>query len=544
MSNQHAELPLGNYAHFARELEALLQRHPLRQPGGRGRPGVAAPLAYALGVDPSLVRRWLRGEGLPQPKIVGEIADVLALSQEEKRRLMEVYSQTRKRFARPSRRAEELEAVSGLTARAGASQRGLPAPSPLAPDSASTHLPTAGAALHGASTVASAIISLLNEAATRQKPGAIYLTYNGSTSLMDAAQMDAPFEFAMRKCLQKGWNLRHSIRLDKTDTLRTINTIKMLLSYSGLRGKHEPYYLTDSGPLPVPYDLLVIPGIGAMLCFATRQADHLDAGIFLSWKDQKDQVALLEQHAAQLFEAPQAKPLLRSFSLENGKDEWQLIQVLADLEREGGTRFVMKLDGLSAVTRPPSFYLPESHLLEWRPSEERAQLVDAMIVRWQAFKHNALSDSYRDVCSRSSVMRYVEHGIFAHDDTDFTGGDRENRIATESERRDHLENVIRMLNDHKNYELALVDEAEEKQMLHGTQWEAVSDHGVVLYVTAHDEQGAETLIGLAITEPSVVKAFQAYGRQIWESISLANRDREQVIAWLKKQLEVLEVRMS
>lgn len=525
-------------ANFAATLNGLIDQHPLRQAGERGRPGAGASLAQAIDADPSLVRRWLRGKTLPTRSGLAKIAAALTLSHEEVQRLETAFVRARQGLLLTSDR-EDITAASSLATLAGPGQPqayAIPVNS-VAHDSDS-RLPRPGAVIRGEEALAQAIIRLVACAYQREMAGIIYLTFSGAMALMDAAHRQARFQAVMREFLKRGGKLIHIIRLDESNITRTIGHIEMMLSYFGLDGEYEPYYLKNSSPLSVPYDLVVIPGIGSLICFATTQAEHLDAGIFLA---ESNQVDLLSQHVTQLTLRPIAEKFVRSFRLKND-GSYLFTEALAQLENAAGGRFAMKLDGLSALTRPESYYEPDSSFMNWHSQEERTRLTQAMYERWQAFNRYVSLYPYRDVCSQSSVVRYVKHGIFAHDDTDFTGGDRENRIANEPERQDHLKNVIRMLRDHENYELALVDEMEEKQLLHSAQWEAVGESGVALEVMTHDAEGSEMPVELHITEPSIVKAFQAYGRQIWKSISLANRDKQQVIAWLQDQLEILEKR--
>src|SRR5262249_48844978 len=72
---------------FGTVLRDLLRRHDRAR--GTGPRLTAATLAARLRVDASLVRRWLRGERVPPVRSgrVGQIAEVLQLSPEERRRL-------------------------------------------------------------------------------------------------------------------------------------------------------------------------------------------------------------------------------------------------------------------------------------------------------------------------------------------------------------------------------------------------------------------------------------------------------------------------
>ena len=540
MYHESPESPLEGLASFAQTLKDLIANNPLPRVADRGRPGAGALLARAIDVEPSLVRRWLRGTRLPPREAIPKIAEALELSLEEARRLDRAFVRAR-RSRTPSSVHEEVTAASGLATLAGPAQ-------PLAHTSSMdlispgmlSRLPRTGAVLHGIDALSQVIIRLLARASQVESPGTMYLTFSGSKSLMDVAHRQARFQAVVRECIRNGWTLNQVIRLDENDITRTVGHVVTMLSYLGLSGgrddAYQPCFLKTGGPLAVPYDLVAVPGVGALICFAVEQPLHLDAGIFLT---DAEQLQLLEQHVLQLSKSPHARKYLRSFRLKESAGERDFSQALADLERSGGGRLVMKLDGLSAITRPASYYYPDSSFMRWRSVEERTRRAQAMYDRWESFERLVPLYSYRDVCAQSSIRRFVAQGIFARDDTDLVGGQHDRRTATITQRREHLENTIRMLVAFPNFELALVDEAEEKHFQYTAQWEAVGESGVALEVTTYDAQGREILIELEIREPGIVKAFQAYGDQIWESIAPANRDRDRVIAFLREELEKL-----
>lgn len=540
MHHERQASPQEGLAGFARTLNALIAKHPLQQVSDRGRPGAGARLARVIQADETQVRRWLRGKRLPPRDAIPKISEALALSEEETRRLELSFALARQSLT-PSSIQEGAAAASDLAALARPiqSQAHTSSIDRLSP-SVNSRLPRAGAVISDLEELAQVIIRLLARACQLETPGTIYITFSGSKSLMDVAHRQARFQAVVRECLRNGWTLNQVIRLDENDITRTVSHVVVMLSYLGISRSrddaYQPSFLKNGASLVVPYDVVVVPGVGALICFAIQQPDHLDAGIFLT---DPDQLELLAQHVNQLSHSPQAGKFLRSFRLYEQAGESDFSRALADLERSSGGRFVMKLDGLSAITRPASYYHADSSFMRWRPVEERTRRAQAMYDRWQSFERLVSRYPYRDVCARSSIRRFARDGTFARDDTDLTGVEPERRTASVPQRREHLTHTIRLLDAFPNFRIALVDEDEEKRLQHTAQWEAVGESGVALEVTTYDAQGRQTLTELQITEPGVVRAFQAYGDQIWESIAPANRDRDRVIAFLREELEKL-----
>jgi hypothetical protein len=107
---------------------------------------------------------------------------------------------------------------------------------------------------------------------------------------------------------------------------------------------------------------------------------------------------------------------------------------------------------------------------------------------------------------------------------------KEERIA-------RLKEVIRILKENPNYELALVEETEE-HLLPKASWE-VKPQAVILDALPHTE--GNIWAQLEITEPKVVQGFRDYFTYLWNSIKEENRNRDKIIEWLEDQVAYIEL---
>jgi hypothetical protein len=159
-----------------------------------------------------------------------------------------------------------------------------------------------------------------------------------------------------------------------------------------------------------------------------------------------------------------------------------------------------------------------------------------MNTRWQAFEAHIEHFPYRDICSKRAVARYINDGTFARDDSDLAGrGDAALR-ATPELRLLHLRHTVELLHTHKNFEIAMIDDDEERTMIGMSQWGVFADQGVLLEVFRRKNDGGFEEIDIEIKEPVIVRAFRGYFDVLWEQIRSINRDKDEVIMWLRQQI--------
>lgn len=494
-------------------------------------------LAAALGVDASLVRRWLRNDRVPpfSSNYLERIAELLRLSPTERQQLeaSQVTSQqARAHGTLAQRRSAESQGVAALlkeAATAPSKQKDIGS----LPQNRFV-LPTDGEPIRGVTTVCEAALELLRQASeqdiTANTAPTIYLTYQGARSITEVADLDEQWEAAMRSVRMKGWNIRHLLRLD-SNALRSVHFVKDMLGYLGAPGMYEPSYFEPHGILVAPYDLIIVPNLGCLLLISTQQSDVVDAA---TYSTDREVMRLLHDHFVLLQRS--TKPLFKLYP----DDTSEGLDKMLEMELDRSDRFLMK-GGLSSLWRPLSVYSDRSHYQEQLQArnEPPAATILRATRRRANFEDQASSGQFilRDVCPKVAIERLVydslqfERGTSSYEHEQFPP---EICVAL-------LQNAIDGLRTYTSYEIGLLDE--ELDTLHSS-WEVKRGHSVYLDIWRLDEENRQIEYDLYITEPTIVRAFWDYSEELWNRISPKNRAKDYVIWWLEQQLEKLKKQMA
>jgi hypothetical protein len=376
----------------------------------------------------------------------------------------------------------------------------------------------------GAQEVIEVAIELITTAGSPQQGGEILLTFQGVTEIFDKAPMlRQEWWRALRTATEQGWKVTHLRRISE-DPVQILAFVEDIIDNISAGSDYNPYYFRQYGALRPPYDILVVPGQGAMQLFATEQPDYVDAAVYTP-----DPLftQTLSGHFRQLLAPSKARPLMKMYTSER----LSFYEVITNLELELGGRFCIQ-PSLSALTRPKSFLSEDG---KWAQaikarSSDPAKLLALYRQRAKAFEKQVGEYLFRDICSKRAVERLRDEGEY----------DRQGLYLEDvPERIDHLENVINLL-ALPNYELALVDESQEHLLPLATF--AVKPHAVLLD-TVPDVQG-NPFAQIEITEPKVVQGFSDYFTYVWNEIKEENRNKDRIIAWLQEQVTYLRARQK
>jgi hypothetical protein len=553
-AQQSQQMPANPFATALRELLAV--------PRLDGRRVRAGELAKELGVNPSLVAHWMSGKRLPpsNSRYFPAIAKALHLTEAETERLQSAYDLALHPPVQsapvttpllPGTTVTSLQKLARLPIKGQFAWR----PVDLPEDYESSEFPTDLKLLPDEEATTRMVIRLFAKAEEIDPHSqAIYLSYFGAKTLLPNEPVEKPenwwFRQALRRALSRGWDVYYLIRLND-DLQRSIDIVEAMQWFVGsLLGAYKPYYFREGekgplqGTLPVPYGFCIVPGVGAVLGFATKQADRIDKGFFLrDAGPYHEHVQLLYEHAERFRQTPDLMvPLLKTYPNDPhgfGNDDFQ--DAIARAEAHPGGRTVLK-SGLSAITRPASYYAPDSKWLSHLAPEEQRRAISRYWARQESFRQHVPWYSYYDIAPRSAILKLVEKGEYARDDAPLRRAqETANVTPSVKDKWDHLTNVIHMLKTYPNYNLALLDAEEEPGTL-DTFWEAIGDHVVLLESWHPTDSGAEEMANLEITEPTIVRAFQAYGQLLWSKVKPANRHKPTVIAWLETFVRDLEER--
>lgn len=478
-------------------------------------------------------REWDVAKLIAQGKTTSEISEVLGIAEgtviEYRKRLydkLEMRGNVRDKGAVSTWVMEELilrlfnrELARHLLTRA--SQGILP---PFIPDIQASEAGTFSVprVICGRDEVATYAQELLYLAAQRAPTAPILLTCRSKEELWPR------WKEGIGAALAGGWDVIQLWSLEESE-IQDLNLVTDLLSLLGLPGRYEPHYF--QGSRREPYDLIVVPGCGAMLTIT--DSSSMNTGFALPNEDCQ---GALSRHFWHLHGA--TRPLLVTYS-PSDRVGGRYLNDLMEAEMKDGDLFLARKRGLSTLTLPESLY--EAMLVRAIAKdktgrvEERAQVIfDSFKKRKGAFMEQVSRRSFRNISSKRAVRRMVQEGFFA-DDTWMVA--YYNIREEPQERRMHLEATIDLLERFEGYELALVDEDEE-ELITNSLWEVKGNEGVFIQTWYRELISGENVeMVLKLTEPSVIRAFSEYFLTIWEQIAFENRDKRQVIGWLKGQLD-------
>jgi hypothetical protein len=350
----------------------------------------------------------------------------------------------------------------------------------------------------------------------------ILLTSLGQNAFDKFPRLQPRWLEACYKALEQGWSLHHLWRLDTeesdTNHQHALSLIKDSLKLLGT-GRYLPEHFRQSGLglLNPPYDLLIIPEIAAMWFFASENPLSDDAAVVFRNR-------LLIEHLQGHFDqmTSQTSILTRSYNLQDINEKVAFWEELDEAEESLGSRLLVKQSGLSSLTRPDSWYVPGSPWLETAKGADMDEQLTRKHFerRKEAFEQQIHTYDYLEMCPMHAIAEVVRSYVYPRD----TALGFEYK-STAEEVRGHLQNAVKMLREYPHYQLALLDQEEERRILVQPFWEVTGNESVLIQTWFKDPAGDETDLGIKITEETVVKTFHTYFNRLWnESVSAQHRD--------------------
>jgi hypothetical protein len=122
----------------------------------------------------------------------------------------------------------------------------------------------------------------------------------------DAQDLQERWQLALRNAVRRGWEIEQLWRLDR-NVDRSLRLVGTMLDLVG-SGRYHLRYFERYGTLRPPYDLVVVPGVAAMMLLATGNPDHVDGTLVLT---DPGQIETVRAHFAQLRAL--TRPLLHGY---------------------------------------------------------------------------------------------------------------------------------------------------------------------------------------------------------------------------------------
>jgi hypothetical protein len=516
----------------------------------------ASCLAKALNVDPSYTRRWIRGYRVPSIKssYVKDITKCLcsdlnsasgrklcegyrsALSElgfkgsssidnliEECLRDSQLYSLSLSNEERIIKSSTSEDAFINLVMKIGKTEE---PPAYLSYQNTYSQLCTPGV-IKGRQSVLYASISLLRAAAKSKqiKKGDVIITFQSDSYIFDGTpELEASFEKELSCTLENGWRVWHLIKLNK-NLNRSMKLVKKIIERLWFDQKYTPVYFDQYGTTYPAEEAIIVQGIGALIYYSTTNSSSIDTALYINMPD-----ALENLLSHYMLSIKRTKPLINVMTLE------EYFIHITENDKKPGSTYIIKND-LGLVTIPPKLW--EKYVLRTLdPSENSLPHIERISSRLDSFHNQIAACSYMHICSMEAVEHLISNGEYIYDNV--------YRKPTLEDIKEHIENVIYLLDKYENFEIGLISPI-QKELLPPVFYEIKEDGNVIIEMWNPDATGLERSrrgLYLSISEKNLTNAFIDFYTEIWYRITPKYRDKSYVIQWFKKQLKSLEIKLS
>lgn len=493
-------------------------------------------LAKAIGVDPSMVYRWERNASVPKisraPDDVDRIAEMLKLDPRtaERLRQAQIRSHREPPAPRPKRPKPPRSDIGQQILERVGPPKSAGAPSRVGFLTSTPEPHTAPDALARRAQLARTAITLLEEAAKRDPVDdhPIQISMQGKILFEDlpgeASKLRTEWQNALRSALKRGWEVEQLWRLDRNID-RTLNLVVMMLDLVG-SPRYRPRFFERVGALRPPHDVIVVPGVAALLLLAGTSQEYVDEYIILT---APTDIASVAAYFRQMSDV--TRPSLRGFEERN--QEVEFTRALVASEEKPGGRKLVKL-GLTAVSYPEPFFDEGS---AWAMKmfvtglvspNDRVEYLSLLRRRRQAFLKYVHDDDYRDICPRSALDALATNGDYPPDAP--PSGLRwpvELRLA-------QMESLRDLLRDYPRYQLALLSEDEVRRISPEPTYVINGGDTAFIRTWSRDSSGERVVINLEVAEPRLVEALATHFDEQWEQIAELHRDKDYVIKYIDR----------
>ena len=370
--------------------------------------------------------------------------------------------------------------------------------------------------IEGREAVLRAVISILNTAINTENSNdkEIIITYQSETYFFNGyVEIYNTWKNLITEALNKGWHTNFLYRLNN-NTNRSLNIVSEIFEWTGYSDEFLPCFFDKYGTISPSTEVIVVKGVGSLLCFEAEGKGCIDRAFFCR---QGDGVDAIYEYALRLNE--ETSPLFKIFPAGN-----DYFKYIVEKDRQPGDFFVFSCD-LYAYTIPLSLW--QKYLRRSLKDEDEVQLhLNRISERMNIFKEDVKKYKSKCIVHLKSIEYMVKTGNYLY----YTYYQK----PEPGDILEHLNYTISLLENNYNFELALISE-NQANSIPLVNWEVKGNHSVVMspwYLKKNYEYA-----NFAINEETISSTFHDYYLDIWERIPPKNRDKRYILSWLKEQVE-------
>ena len=504
-------------------------------------------LSKAINVDSSLVNRWINGKRIPsyQTSYIGQISEFMAkniYNTYQQQKISDLITEVCGSYD-PSQTIKEqiqhmLSEAQGYSIEcyqkdlkenkpSGKKQKTRKSLSPnmeeLFTIDACSSFSHNDKVLSGSGSIIKTSLLLLNAAADikPKKDGTIYLSY-------DDYHLDMYTDYELKllihsllSAMDNGWKLILLIKLayDTEHIIRFMNFFKPLMQNS----RFHPYYIKKYDSYVLGEKLIIIPGIGSLICFANKMNSSVNSAFYMT---NPAAVNLYLSHFKMLMDK-NAEPLTKKYT---GKLNFS--NHLIKIEEASGNRFLFRYC-FGMITYPEALYI---RLLErWNLNQtEIDKSIELYKKRYNAFLRNIKHYQYWDIYVVTSIRDLIrDHQVYFYSYTGVTLMKIDVCDIIE-----HLKHIIHLLKSYDNYYIAFQKEDLDNNIDSKNIYCLVKERQTA-FLEIINPQNDIPDIRIASEEPMLIHGFYEYSKDLWEHIAPVNKNKKEIIHWLNSEIKIL-----
>lgn len=309
--------------------------------------------------------------------------------------------------------------------------------------------------------------------------------------------------------LDDGWNVEHLLRLDLT-TQTVHDDIRVMLNLLTCKGRYEPL----STYAECAFDVLAVPGVGAVLFAADRGYFHSDI------RDSREDLLVSHAHTIR----KKASRLFTRYRHGDPAENIARYTRISSIERMAG-------DYCRVSSRPSTYTRP---LAYWEADQRRRRRypgwIDDKQKALETFEWDQMKHSYREICSRISLESFWREGYFA-------GVKRDVPPASHQERVLAFERILALLeHPRSNYEMRFTAGGSIAAGTSTTWWFKDTDSGPVVFLSATGPSGG---MHVEVTDPDLAEHFRRQFELTWATLGGTETASSAVARWLRERLAEL-----
>jgi transcriptional regulator with XRE-family HTH domain len=491
----------------------------------------AAEMAALTGFNERLIRAWRKGERLPNFQKLETLSKTLEVSIEE---LKEKLSTTLQNHAKTEEISPKVKTTKNRS-------EGLLVAISNTPQYEQTIEKLSTKIISGKQEMSKELISFIQLTGEVNDPpnNKILMAFNVKEVIFNKEYLPV-WHNSLKEAIKRGWTIEHIIQMDTRD--RALRAIGHILLHTDDNDQYLQYKPKHKRSIDVSNGLVVVPGKGALICYATEQPEYISAGIWIPAKENKKEIEIYEKH----FELIKKNSEKTSLKYANNQCQ-EALEEIARSDQQAGDRIVL-LKRLSEVTHPDYFYEKGSN---WSKSIQKYYKMTDEKLEQHLTTRRERHSRLRAVL-KTNRCKYIYYAKvlkeFIDEETCYPYYFRPEL----TEKLDQLKEIRRLVlapESNNNFEFAIISEEEEKS-LNLSDFRPVfceSKQGVItimeIPMNIKDKEGNLQHQWHLIKDRTMTNSFHDYFVELWDSLKDDSKGLP-ALAWLNQQINTLEDKLG